>query len=79
MAGCAEPPTLLPRTHMAHGEDGPVSRLFESRVETQLRPLECSQEANDIVFVPSGWGHAVLNLELSVGAAVEFSSPLGRY
>ena len=79
VAGCAEPPTLLPRTHMAHGENGLASRLFESRVETQLRPLECSQEANDIVFVPSGWGHAVLNLELSVGAAVEFSSPLGRY
>ena len=43
------------------------------------RPLECSQDAGDVMFIPSGWGHAVLNLEVSVGVALEFASPLGRY
>lgn len=32
----------------------------------------CVQEAGDIVYVPRLWGHAVLNLAQSVGAAVEF-------
>ncbi len=34
--------------------------------------LLCVQEPGDIVYVPRLWGHAVLNLAQSVGAAVEF-------
>ena len=34
-------------------------------------PLECTQQAGDAFYVPSGWSHAVLNLETSVGFAVE--------
>ena len=33
--------------------------------------LECEQRAGDLLFVPNNWGHAVLNLEPSVGLAVE--------
>ena len=33
--------------------------------------IECVQRAGDILFVPSGWGHAVLNLEEVAGFAVE--------
>mmetsp|Transcript_9673 Transcript_9673/g.31673 ORF Transcript_9673/g.31673 Transcript_9673/m.31673 type:complete len:165 (+) Transcript_9673:155-649(+) len=40
-------------------------------LEERLRPLECVQEAGEAVFVPGGWGHAVLNLETSVGVAVQ--------
>ena len=29
-------------------------------------PLECAMEAGDTIFVPSGWWHAVLNLEQTV-------------
>lgn len=36
-------------------------------------PLECVQEAGDIMYVPTDWGHGVLNLETSVGVATEFS------
>ncbi|CAH0372117.1 unnamed protein product [Pelagomonas calceolata] len=32
----------------------------------------CEQRAGDILYVPGGWGHAVVNEEPSVGAAVEF-------
>jgi len=34
--------------------------------------LLCVQEAGDLIYVPRLWGHAVLNLAQSVGAAVEF-------
>ena len=34
--------------------------------------MVCEQRAGDILYVPGGWGHAVINEEPSVGAAVEF-------
>jgi hypothetical protein len=43
------------------------------------RPLVCAQEAGDVIYVPAGWGHAVLNLAPSVGFAVEFFTPFQRY
>ena len=30
--------------------------------------LRCVQHAGDLVYVPDGWGHGVLNLEVSVGS-----------
>ena len=43
------------------------------------RPLTCIQEAGDVIYVPHGWGHGVLNLETVIGYAVEFHSPFQRY
>ena len=37
--------------------------------------LTCIQEEGDAMYVPSGWGHAVLNLEAAAGVALEWSSP----
>ena len=34
--------------------------------------MVCEQRAGDILYVPAGWGHAVVNEEPSVGVAVEF-------
>ena len=39
------------------------------------RPLEVTQEAGDLLFVPNGWGHGVLNLQESIGLAEEFTLP----
>ena len=36
------------------------------------RPLVCAQRVGDVVFVPAGWGHAVLNTREVAGLAVEF-------
>jgi hypothetical protein len=36
-----------------------------------MKPLECVQRAGEVVFVPTGWHHAIINLEHSVGMAVE--------
>jgi hypothetical protein len=33
---------------------------------------QCTQMAGDMLFVPAGWAHAVLNLKTSIGVAVEF-------
>jgi histone arginine demethylase JMJD6 len=42
-------------------------------------PLQCLQAAGDVLYVPRGWGHAVLNLNTSVGYAGDFVSAHRRY
>ena len=37
----------------------------------------CTQRAGDVLFVPRGWAHAVLNTKTSVGFAIEFSAATG--
>ena len=44
----------------------------ESSTTTQFELLGCVQEAGDLIFVPHRWGHATLNLEMSIGIAEEF-------
>lgn len=50
--------TLYSRTPIQEWIDGDYSRLSEAE-----KPLECIQEAGDVVYVPLDWGHAVVNLE----------------
>ena len=33
---------------------------------------QCVQAAGDLLYVPAGWGHMVLNLEPAAGVALEF-------
>jgi hypothetical protein len=35
--------------------------------------IQCTQLAGDLMYVPYEWGHGVLNLEPSIGVAIEFS------
>ena len=42
----------------------------ESSLET-MKPLDCIQEPGSILFVPEGWSHATINLDDTVGIAVE--------
>jgi oxalate decarboxylase/phosphoglucose isomerase-like protein (cupin superfamily) len=41
-------------------------------VAAEDSPMECVQEAGDVIFVPRHWGHAVLNLQTTIGYALEF-------
>jgi hypothetical protein len=34
-------------------------------------PFECTQASGQALFIPSGWNHATLNLEWSIGVAIE--------
>lgn len=71
---------LLPPSAAAYSAVPPVewaahaSEAF-SRLGGPLRPFECVQEAGDVVYVPAGWAHAVLNTgrNVTVGAAVELA------
>ena len=46
-----------------------VCVLVFMRVQSQM---ECVQLPGDIVYVPGGYEHAVLNLRASIGVAVQF-------
>ena len=43
------------------------------------KPLECTQFAGDVMYVPRGWGHAILNMATSIGYALEFATHFQRY
>jgi hypothetical protein len=36
-------------------------------------PLQCTQRAGELVFVPAGWVHATLNLDEAVGVGAQYS------
>lgn len=35
--------------------------------------LQCTQHSGDVMYVPTLWGHATLNVRQSIGVAHEFS------
>jgi ribosomal protein L16 Arg81 hydroxylase len=37
----------------------------------EVPPLQCVQHAGEVVYVPTGWWHGILNLCDSVGVAFE--------
>ena len=57
--------TTMPALPFVRQESGPNGRA--------TRALQCTQRPGDILFVPSLWGHATLNLKQSIGAAFEFA------
>ena len=36
---------------------------------------ECVQQPGEMLYVPEGWSHGILNVETSIGAAMEFAPP----
>ena len=38
------------------------------------RVVECVQRSGEVLFVPTNWYHGLLNLETSVGIAVEIGA-----
>ena len=36
--------------------------------------LQCVQNPGDLLFVPSGWTHSVVNMDEVIGVAVEFDT-----
>jgi hypothetical protein len=48
--------------------------LTEAQTSSQLpQPQVCTQRGGDIIYVPTLWAHATLNLQQSIGVAHEFS------
>ena len=38
------------------------------------KPLQCTQKASDLLYIPNMWGHGTFNLQASVGVAVEMET-----
>jgi hypothetical protein len=55
----------------------PVSEFARAGAASNLR--QCVQHAGDVMFVPCGWGHAVLNEVESVGVAVELRAEFNLF
>lgn len=63
---------VLPPVAAAYSKELPATwTTGEAPLELSMRPLECVQEAGDVLFIPAAWGHAVVNTEVTVGGAVE--------
>ena len=57
----------------AHFSTTPSAVWFEKEyAQSSPKPMECVQEAGDLLLVPNFWGHATLNIETSIGTAFEF-------
>ena len=51
------------------GDDNLLYNLKDTKVT-----IQCTQEAGDILYIPSLWGHGTVNLQQSVGVAMEVMS-----
>jgi hypothetical protein len=79
------PPGHTPPGVMVHGGDiyagvqSPPSASWYCEVYPNLlphqRPLEIMQRPGDIIFVPAGWWHLVLNLDDTIAFTQNFVSP----
>ena len=45
----------------------------------EQRPLQCTQRAGDVMYVPYAWGHGCFNTQTSFGFATEVDTDYGRY
>ena len=50
-------------------------RLQAAAVEGSLEMVECVQGAGDLIFIPAGWHHAVINLEWTAAVSQNFMAP----
>lgn len=67
--------TLLPPRHSLYATEHIQNWLKGDqykKLKEEGAMLECIQEPGDVLYVPSSWGHGVLNLAESVGYAMEF-------
>ena len=69
---------ILPRTEMPalefpvhHDQQSWVAEVLP-RMGAEDRPMECVQEAGDVLVLPDAWGHLTYNVRSSIGIAQEF-------
>lgn len=45
----------------------PTNHSYAGKTYEQVRPIECLQRPGDLIFIPNGWWHQVLNIEECIG------------
>eukprot|EP00998_Keelungia_sp_KM082_P012646 NODE_900_length_1567_cov_24.363889_g889_i0.p1 GENE.NODE_900_length_1567_cov_24.363889_g889_i0~~NODE_900_length_1567_cov_24.363889_g889_i0.p1 ORF type:complete len:493 (-),score=53.83 NODE_900_length_1567_cov_24.363889_g889_i0:88-1485(-) len=78
------PPGRIPPGVMASSDGAevasPVSLIewflfyYKAALDSDNPPVECVAEAGELIFVPKGWWHLVLNLEPSVAITQNYAS-----
>ncbi|XP_062506868.1 uncharacterized protein LOC134183374 isoform X2 [Corticium candelabrum] len=65
---------LYPPGQAIYSKVHPFEWLQNYKQKAQYSLLHCVQHPGDLLFVPAGWTHSVLNLDEVVGMAVEFDT-----
>lgn len=48
------------------------SKFYGAVKDADVRPYECIVEAGEVIFVPSGWWHVVINVEESIAVTQNY-------
>ena len=74
--------TLLPPPHAVYSRRHAAldaAAFLPGGAKADAGAVHCVQRAGEVMFVPEGWGHGVLNLEASVGYAQSFNGPHKKF
>ena len=63
---------LTPPRYAEYSRLAPIEFLEQAVPHRRHNMLQCMQRAGDVLYVPNGWGHAILNTRTSIGFAGEF-------
>ena len=61
-----------------HNGNTTVIQWIERNLD-KYKPLDCVQEAGTMLFVPEGWAHATINLDDTIGIAIEVGPALSSF
>ena len=74
--------TLLPPPHAIYSRRHASVDLVQVQAEAAAAnrtAMRCVQRAGDLLYVPDGWAHGVLNLGATVGWANSFFAPQHKF
>ena len=60
---------LTPPRYAEYSRLAPMEFLKEAVPVRRHHMLQCMQRSGDVLYVPNGWGHAILNTRTSIGFA----------
>jgi hypothetical protein len=71
------PPTTVAPGHNMHATHGEWMTAVMPNLTDSQQPVSCILHPGEVIYVPEGWNHAVLNLEDTLAAATQLSFASG--